>query len=177
MRKKRIKWSKEDLQILHECWKESKNRKQCLELVSKKLKHMPTPVAWSLIRKLSKTEKEWQITFNQKNKQKEEDKNLKEKSRQERVKRKVEKQNTQEMNERLELIKKKLLDSDLDKIINKVGQDFFFCSDVRQYVSVASCVYRVFSFSGQYGLVYSGVCNKCEKMFKYTSEIEEIIKK
>lgn len=174
MARKKMPWTKAQLTTLHECWKAARNRQECLDLVAKKLPEIPPPVAWSLVRKLSHSDREWQMTARQKDRDRDERKLAKERAQQDRLKRREERQRTQEWKEQRETLRTTLKESHVPSIVKEVGTDFFFCTDVRQYVCRLSCIFRVFSEHGTYGFSHGGPCEKCERMDEYIPILEEI---
>jgi hypothetical protein len=174
-RKKKLPWTSAQLATLHECWKTSRNRQHCLELVAQKLPEIPPPLAWSLVRKLSRSDRDWQMTARQKEREKDERKLAKERARQDRLKRKDERQKVQEWKEQRETIREGLGERHLKRVAAIVGTDFFFCPDVRQHVCRLSCVFRVFSKQDQYGFAHGGPCEKCERMNEHIPALERII--
>lgn len=169
-RRKKV-WDKEQLKILHECWKISKTRQECLKLIAEKLPKIPPPVAWSLIRKMSHSDNEWKVTAKQKERERKEQKLLKERTRQIKMKRRDEKQRTKEWKNQRENIQKKLTDDNLEQVSDIVGTDFFFCPEIHQYVCPVSCIFRVFSNNEQ----YNGSCEKCDRLNEHIPALEKII--
>jgi len=174
-RKKKLPWSKAQLATLHECWKAARNRQECLDLVAKKLPEIPPPVAWSLVRKLSLSDREWQMTARQKDRDRDERKLAKERTRQERLKRRDERQKVHEWREQREILRTTLKESYTKYIAEEIGTDFFFCPDVRQYICRLSCIFRVFSDHDKSGFSHGGFCEKCERMDEYIPTLEKII--
>lgn len=177
MARKKIPWTKVQLTTLHECWKATRNRQECLDLVAKKLPEIPPPLAWSLVRKLSRSDREWQMTARQKDRDRDERKLAKERSRQDRLKKREERQRNQEWKEQRGTIRTTLKDSHAHGIIAEIGADFFFCPDVRQYVCRLSCIFRVFSEHDTYGFSHGGLCEKCDCMDEHLPALEEIIRR
>jgi hypothetical protein len=171
MARKKMPWSKTQLAALHECWKAARNRQEFLALVSEK----PPPLAWSLVRKLSRTDREWQMTARQKERDREERKLAKERMRQERLKRRDERQRAQEWREQRGTLRVGLKESHAKRVAKEIGTDFFFCPDVRQYVCRLSCIFRVFSENDMYGFSHGGPCEKCERMDEHIPVLEKII--
>ena len=176
-RKKKLPWSKAQLTVLHECWKASANRREFLAKISKKLPEIPSPIAWSLVRKLSRTDREWQMTARQKEREREERRAAKERLHQDRLKRRTERQQAQEWREQRTTLKEALDESYAAKISDKIGADFFFCSDMRQYVCRLACIFRVFSDSHVYGFSHGGPCDKCERMDEHIPVLQEIVRR
>jgi len=174
-RKKKIPWTKAQLFTLHECWKAAKSRQECLALVTEKLPEMPPPIAWSLIRKLSKSDREWQITTKQKEREKEEQKLAKERNRQKKLQRREEREQEQEWKAQRERLRSLLDVSHVKKISQEVGDDFFFCTDAHQHVCRLSCIFRIFSGYGAFGFSHGGCCEQCERMDEYIPTLEQII--
>lgn len=173
MPKRKSPWSKTQLVTLYECWKDSNSRQECLILVSKKLPEMPPPVAWALIRRLSRTDRDWQVTARQKERQKEERKLVKERARQERVRKRSERQQEKEWKGQREALRTTLNKSHVRKVAKEIGSDFFFCPDTHQFVSRLSCIFRVFSNAVE--TVCDKKCSDCDRMDSYIPTIERII--
>jgi len=164
-------WSKAQIATLHECWKTSHNRRECLALVSKKLPGMPPPIAWSLVRKLSRSDHDWQITARQKDREREEQRLIQERIRQDRLKRKDERKKAQEWQDQRRKLRLTLEKSYAKLIAEEIGTDFFFCPDVRQYMCRLACIFRVFSEHDEYG----SLCEKCGRMDEHIPALERII--
>jgi hypothetical protein len=177
MARKKTPWSKAQLATLHKCWKEAGSRQEFLTLVSERLAEIPPPVAWSLVRKLSRSDREWEMTARQKERDKEERRLAKERHRQDRLRRRDERQKVQQWKEQREVIRKLLSDAYADLIAKAVGMDFFFCPDMRQHVCRLTCVFRVFSGEGTYGFSHGGPCEKCERMDEHIPALEEILRR
>jgi hypothetical protein len=175
--KKKIPWTKAQLATLHECWKTARNRKECLKLVSEKLPEIPPPVAWSLVRKLSRSDREWQMTARQKERERDERRTTKERVRQDRLKRREERQLTEEWKEQRGKLRTELKESHATCVAKEVGTDFFFCPDVRQHICRLSCIFRVFSEREMLGFLHGGPCEKCERMDEYIPVLEKIIRR
>ena len=176
-RKPGSQWTKRQLNVLHECWKATSTRKACLELVVKKLPEMPPPAAWALVRKLSRTEQAWIMTARQKERDKEKKKRDKEKARAARAKKREERERTKERRDRRSDMRDLLRDDHADKVAEEIGTDFFFCPDIRQQVSVLTCIFRVFSPPGQYGFSHGGSCASCRRMDKHLPVLERVLSK
>lgn len=175
MARKKMPWSKAQLTALHELWKTARSRQEFLAAVSEKLPGIPPPIAWSLVRKLSRTDREWQMTARQKERDKEERKLAKERARQERLKRRDERQKAQEWRDQRSVLRTSLKTSHAKRVAKEIGTDFFFCPDVRQHVCRLSCVFRVFSETDLYGFSHGGPCEKCERMDEHIPVLERII--
>jgi hypothetical protein len=176
-RKPGSKWTKRQLNILHECWKATATRKACLELVAEKLPEMPPPAAWSLVRKLSRTERSWIMTARQKEREKEKKKKDRERAREARLKRREERERAQVRRDKRSDMRDRLRDSHADGVAAEIGADFFFCPDVKQHVSVLSCVYRVFAPASKYGFSHGGPCSTCRRMDKHLPALERVLSK
>ena len=174
-RKPGSQWTKRQLNLLHECWKATLTRKTCLEMVAQKLPEMPPPAAWALVRKLSRTERSWIMTARQKERDKEQKKRDQEKARTDRVRRREERERAKEKRDQRYGIRDILTDAHADKVAEEIGTDFFFCPDMRQQVSVLTCVFRVFSPPSQYGFSYGGPCASCKRMDKHLPTLESLI--
>jgi len=175
--KKKIPWTKAQLTTLHECWKAARNRKECLKLVSEKLPEILPPVAWSLVRKLSRSDREWQMTARQKERERDERRATKERVHQDRLKRREERQLTEEWKEQRGNLRMMLKESHAVPIAKEVGTDFFFCPDVCQHVCRLSCIFRVFSEHEMFGFLHGGPCEKCERMDEYIPVLEKITRR
>jgi hypothetical protein len=174
-KRKKTPWSKAQLDTLHECWKVSQSRQKYLELVAQKLPEIAPPVALSLARKLSRSDRDWQMTARRKEREREERKLAKERSRQDRLKRRDERQRAAEWRSQRETIRDGLSETHVSLVAKVVGTDFFFCPDTRQHVCRLSCVFRVFSKDDQYGFAHGGPCVKCERMDEHIPALERII--
>lgn len=174
-RKKKIPWTKAQLTVLHECWKASHDRRECFALIARRIPEMPPPIAWSLVRKLSRTDPEWQKTARRKERDKEERATAKERVRQERLRRRDERQKIQEWKTQRESLRAQLCEKHAKRVAKEIGTDFFFCSDVRQHVCRLSCVFRVFSGQGVQGFSHGGPCEKCERMDGHIPALEKIV--
>lgn len=174
-KKKKLPWSKNQLAALHECWKSSRSRQHFLEIVAQKLPEIAPPIAWSLVRRLSRSDQDWQMTARQKEHEREKRRLTKERTKQDRLKRKDERQRAQEWKEQRETIRNGLLETHAGRVAAIVGTDFFFCPDMRQYVCRMACAFRVFSKEGECGFSYSGPCEKCERMDEHIPALERII--
>lgn len=163
------------LNAIHKCWKETSTRKECLERIVKDVPDISPPAAWGIIRKLSKTDKQWMITAKQKKREKEENAAEKERIKRERIK-KREKQNIiKQWRDKKEELQSSLKNKHIEKIQETIDPEFFFCPDVRQQVNNISCIFRVFSGEEIYGFSHSGPCLRCKKMDKYIPTIEDVI--
>lgn len=176
-RKRKVgsKWTKRQLDILHDCWKTTATRKACLEKVAEKLPEMPPPAAWSLVRRLSQRERAWILTAQQKEREKEQKKRERERAREQRARRKVEREKAKARRDRRGEIRERLRDTYAKQVAKQIGADFFFCPDVQQQVCVLSCVFRVFSPPSQYGFSHGGPCSTCRRMDKHMPVLESIL--
>ena len=177
------KFTKADLEILFECWKEGENSKEWIKLIEERLPKIPTLFALSTMRKMAKTETRWLKMAtrkkNQKEKEKEEKQREREKRKQEsfkkkkeREERRKEKEKRQEQEKKFSKIKDNLKISDTKIIMEKLGEEYFFCSEVDQYVNNISCIYRL--FSNEYPVLLNSKCERCIKLNKYLPKIEEV---
>jgi hypothetical protein len=178
------KWSQEQLDILYECWKDGKKPRNIIPLIQKRLPNSPLPKALGLIRKLSKTDPKWvgwitRTTNKEENKkliqqQEKEQKRLeKEKKKQLRAEKKKLREEKKAKKELKHVLKRKVLLNCSDEIKEKINPEFFFCSDVGQFVNNNSCIVRVFGGEHE-GFSHGGPCDKCNRMDKYIPIIEEI---
>lgn len=174
-KKKRTPWSKAQLDTLHECWKAANSRQKYLELVAQRLPGIPPPVALSLARKLSRSDRDWQMTARRKEREREENRLAKERSRQDKLRRRDERQRAREWKGQREAIREALSDRHADRVAKEVGTGFFFCPDARQHVCRMSCVFRVFSKDDRYGFSHGGPCERCERMDEHIPALERII--
>ena len=172
-RKKRV-WSKQQLEKLHECWMASKNRKECLVAVSERLPEMPPPVALALIRRLSRTDRNWQMTARRKEREREEERQAKERLKEERLRRRDQRKQIEESRERRREIGDTLCETHAERIAAEIGDDFFFCPDTRQQVSRLSCIFRAFGSQDKYGFAHNGPCSGCERMMAHAAALREI---
>lgn len=184
MAKKKKKFTKAQLEILFECWKNGNNTKEWLDLIAKNLPKVSQLAALSAMRSLVKTDAAWQKADtrkkNKKEKEKREKKAEKEKKKaaavqkkQEREKRKAEKEKVKAYKERIENIKQNLKASDMNSLLEKINAEYFFCSEMDQYVNNISCIFKV--FSDEYSELLDTKCEKCEKMNKHIPVLEEIV--
>jgi hypothetical protein len=176
-RKTGSQWTRQQLNALHECWKSTTSRKACLELVAQRLPEMPPPAAWFLVRKLSRTEKAWIMTARQKVREKERRKEDLERSREARHRRREERERAQIRRDKRSDMRDRLDDSHAGKIAAEINADFFFCPDVKQHVSPLSCIYRIFSGTGEYDFSYGEPCSTCRRMDKHIPVIESVLSK
>lgn len=183
MVKKKRKFTKEQLKILFECWKNGNNTKEWLELIAKNLPKIAPLVALSMMRSLVKTDVAWQKAAtkkkNKKEKEKREKKTEKETKRiaaaqkkQEKEKRRAEKIKVEFFKEKLLQIKQNLKSEDIKILLEKINIEYFFCSNMDQFVNNVSCIFKI--FSNEYSDLLDSKCEKCEKMNKYIPVLEEI---
>jgi hypothetical protein len=175
-RKLGSKWTKRQLDILHECWKSTSTRKACLEKVAEKLPEMPPPAAWALVRRLSKRERAWILTAQQKEREKEQKRRAKERAKEQRAQRRAEREKAKARRDRRGDIRDRLRDKHMKRVAAEIGSDFFFCPDVQQQVCVLSCIFRVFSPPSKYGFSHGGPCSTCRRMDKHMPVLESILK-
>jgi len=185
MAKKKAKLTKKQLEILYECWKDGENTKEWIALIEERLPKVPSLAALSVLRRMAKTDTKWLKMATRKKNQKEKEKADKQKEKErkkiEAEKKKVErerkrKERTQRetQKQRLEKIKENLKISYLPALEEKIEPEYFFCQDVHQYVHNLSCIFRI--FSNEFNVLLASECEKCSKMNKFISIIEEIIK-
>lgn len=183
MAKKKKNFTKEQLKILFECWKNGSNTKEWLELIAKNLPKISPLVALSTMRSLAKTDIEWQKAAtkkkNKKEKEKREKKVEREKKRiaaaqkkQEKEKRRAEKIKLEVFKEKLLHIKQNLKSEDIKVLLEKINIEYFFCSNMDQFVNNISCIFKI--FSNEYSDLLDSKCEKCEKMNKHIPVLEEI---
>jgi len=163
------------LSAIHKCWKETDTRKECLELLAERVPDIPPPKAWGIIRKLSKTERQWVLTAREKERAKEALEKEKERKRKERVRNREKREKEKARRSRSGEIGDRLKPEHFPLLSDSLGNDFFFCPDVRQHVTVPSCVFRVFYVDEAYGFSPGGPCLKCRRMDKHIPEIEKAI--
>lgn len=179
------KLTKSQLDVLFECWKDGDTTKDRLELVAKRLPKISPLVAISTMRTMSKTDIRWQkMATRKRNKEekeklekvakKEEKKVLAVQKKTETEKKKLEKDKIKKEKDRINYIKENFKTSHSKEIINRIGIEYFFCSDLDQYTNNISCLFRL--FSNEYPVILDTKCESCIKMNKYISLIEEILK-
>jgi hypothetical protein len=177
--------TKKQLDILYECWKSADTTKDRLALIEKNLPKVSSLAALSIMRKLAKTDSKWLKMATRKSNQKEKEKIEKrkmrernkiekEKKRKEREKRKKEREISIEQKSKLTLLREKLKNKYLEKVIDKIENRFFFCSDVHQFVNSISCIFRI--FSNDHILSRCVQCDKCSRFNKHMALLEEVIK-
>jgi hypothetical protein len=189
-RRKKTKWTKKKLDVLYECWKSADTHKERLELIEQYLPKIPPLAALNKMRAMVKTDVKWAKMATRKKNQKEKEKESIRKAKVARKKeverKKLEIEKRKQMREEKRAKKKQrkerkviknsirdlLMRDDLEKISEAIEPEFFFCSDMQQFVNNISCIFRV--FSNDYGLVV-GKCEKCKKMNKYISVLEEVV--
>jgi len=174
-KKRKASWTKAQLDTLHECWKASQTRQKYLELVAQRMPEIPPPTALLLARKLSRSDRDWQMTARRKERECEERQLAKERNRQDRLRRHDERQRAKEWKGQREAIREALSKKHAEQVEEVVGSEFFFCPDTRQHVCHLSCVFRVFSKDDKYGFVHGGPCDKCERMDEHIPALERII--
>jgi flagellar biosynthesis GTPase FlhF len=184
-RKKTKELTKKQLDILYECWKDADNYKDRLALIEERLSKIPSLAALSIMRKMAKTDTKWLKWATRKKNQKEQEKLAKKKERErkekekekkkiEREKKKKEKSKVKKEKNKMNKIRKSLKKQHIGVVQKQIKPDFFFCGTFQHFVNNISCIYRVFSRDD--GFPLGSQCDKCSKMNKYTSIIEEIIK-
>jgi len=168
---------KKTLDTIHKCWRETDTRKQCLERLGAELPSIPPPTAWGIIRKLSKTDRQWILTARQKERKKAAKKAERERKRAERAKKRQARERKQEWQARRDAIRAKLKARHLEKVRAQVDPEFFFCPDMRQQVSNISCIFRVFSGEDMCGFVHGGPCSSCKRMDKHIPAVEKVARR
>jgi hypothetical protein len=181
---KQYKWTQRKLDILYECWKNGATTKERIPYIEGSLPKVPLPIAISVMRKLARTDSKWikwtTRKSNEKEKEKVEKQQLKERKLIEKESRKKAREEKREILEEKKKYKDRqsslrlMLDDSFKKDLQeKISPEFFFCSDVQQYVCNNACIFRV--FSEEYEFMYSGPCLKCKRMDKHISKIEELV--
>ena len=177
------KIKKQHLEILFECWKNGNNTKEWLELITTNLPKLPPLKALSVMRKMAKTDEQWLRAANRKTNKKEKEKKEKQKEkenkraaavakREEREEKRAERDKKKEQSDRLNNIKENLTKEDVNILIEKIGIEYFFCSDLHQYVNNISCIFKL--FSNEYKDSGNN-CENCLKMNKHIPLLEEIV--
>jgi hypothetical protein len=183
-RKKTKELTKKQLNILYECWKDADNYKDRLALIEERLPKVPSLAALSIMRKMAKSDTKWLKWATRKKNQKEREKLEKKKEREkkqkekerkkiERKKKKEEKKKVEKERSKMSKIRKALKKQHIDVVQKQIEPDFLFCGVFHHFVNNISCIYRVFSDEG---FPLGSQCEKCSKMNKYASVVEEIIK-
>jgi hypothetical protein len=185
MVKKKAKLTKKQMDILYECWKNGDNTKERLALIEQNLPRVPSLTALSIMRRMARTDTKWLKMATRKKNQQEKEKLEKkrarekkkaeaEKKRAAREEKKKAKTKQDAQKRRLARIRKAFGTSYLPTLEEKIEPEFFFCPSVHQYVHNLSCIFRI--FSDEFNVSLSSGCDKCSKMDKFISIIEEIIK-
>ncbi len=179
MARRKKKWkppiSDASLNILFECWAKSSTKRECIENVKRDLPKILPPVAWGIIRKISKIDNKWILEGRKKERKKEEAVEEKIRKRKERQSRKLKREQKKKWKEQKEEFKKLLKNEDVERLKQEIEFEFFFCPDLQQQVNNISCIYRIFSVEQKYGFVQNGSCLKCKRMDKYIPVIKKII--
>ncbi|MFA5048420.1 MAG: hypothetical protein WC516_05365 [Patescibacteria group bacterium] len=184
MKKKKKKFTKVQLEILFECWKNGNNTKEWLDQITKQLPKVPPLIALSIMRSLVKTNTEWQkIAKRKKNKKEKEKLDKKAESekkktvaiqkKQEIERKRTERNKIKEQKEKIKNIKQNLKTEDTKNLLENIEVEYLFCSDVDQYINNISCIFRL--FSNEYSILLDTKCEKCIKMNKYIPVLEETI--
>jgi len=191
-RRKRTKWTKKQLDILYECWKNAESNKERIELVEEKLPKIPPLAALNKMRSMAKSDSKWLSMSTRKKNQVEKEKLQveleKERKRKEREQKKEErKQRKKEREEKKkersiikahktlkERLKENLKCSHFEMVEEKIENEVFFCPKIQQFMSNISCIFRI--FSNDYGFSVGGPCEKCKLMDAHIPIIQEVIK-
>jgi len=191
-RRKRTKWTKRQLDVLYECWKNAETNKERIELVEEKLPKIPPLAALNKMRSMAKTDSKWigmatrrknqkekeklQIELEKKRKRKERERKQEEKEKRRvlREQKRKEKEKTKAEKTLKEKIKSKLKRTDVEVVEGKVEGKIFFCPKVQQFMNNVSCIFR--TYSDDYGFSVGGPCEKCTKMDEYIPILQEVIK-
>ena len=186
-RKKKTKrrFSKAQLDILYECWKDADNYKDRAALIEARLPKVPVLAALKRMRSLARSDPKWLRWTTRKKNEKEKEKLAKKKerekkkeevlkrriAREERKKRMEEEKADKSLREKL---RSRLLVGHYEKVSEEIDPDFFFCGGVHQYVHNISCIFRI--FSDQHEFSPGGPCDKCTRMDKYIPTLMEVVK-
>lgn len=184
MKKKDKTWTDAVLEALYECWKSCDNERELAKILEEKFPKIHPIASLSMVRKMIKTEKKWAQMATRKKNEKEKIKNEKNKEKEEKIKKakerkeqkEVKKQQKEKRNKEKNLrekIKQKLDLSKMDDFNKHIDTEFFFCSEMQQYMPVVSCIYRVF---GNEPFYHGACCEKCKHMEKYFQLVKEITK-
>lgn len=181
-RKKKALLTKNQLDIIYECWKEGVDTKERLILIEQRMPKVPTLKALKIMRRMAKTDAKWlrwstrQENLKEKekiDKQKEREQKRKEQERRKKEREEKKKERIQKQTQKIqkEQISKYIESSLAAELKEQADLSFFFCPDIHQYVSNISCIFRIFSEDFSFGTS----CDKCKRMDKYIPIIKEII--
>jgi hypothetical protein len=186
-KKKTIKrrFSKAQLGILYECWKDADNYKDRTVLIEARLPKVPILAALKKMRSLAKSDPKWLRWATRKKNEKERERLAKKKEREKKkedvLKRRVAREERKKRTEKekaekglREKIRSRLLVMHYDRVKEEIDPYFFFCGGTHQYVHNISCIFRI--FSEQHEFFPGGPCDKCSRMDKYIPILTEVIK-
>jgi len=188
-RKKKASLTKNQLDILYECWKEGTDTQERLALIEQHMPKVPTLKALKIMRRMAKVDTKWlKWTTRQKNlkekekldkekekqkvqAEKERRKNERERRKRDKEEKKQERVQQQNQKSQKELITKHIESSLADDLEKRIPMSFFFCPDTHQFVNNISCIFRIFSEDFSFG----NSCDKCKRMDKHIPILKEII--
>lgn len=174
MSRKKSKYTKKQINILYECWKNAETNKERIELIKEKLPSVPPLVALNDMRFMAKTDSKWIDVVMRRKDQKKKEKLQIESRRKIREKKREERNKIIVKKSLIEEIKSDLKCSDKFLIEKRIKSKIFFCSEIQQFMNNISCIFR--KYSEDYGLSVGISCEKCMRMDKYIPIIQEVIK-
>jgi len=180
VRMKRGKYSKKELDILYNCWKDGITKSGTIELIKIKLPRRIPLSAYQQIYTLVKEDPRWKKLSTRRKNVKAQKKKEMEKQKEER--RKVRDAKKKEMKKKTilsskkDFIVKKLTSSHVDEIQKMLDLDFFFCHKQKSFTTNIACVFRKFSKTDEYGFKFTGVCDKCRKFDEFVDPIYKMLK-
>lgn len=180
LKMKRGRYSKKELIILYECWRDGETKAKTIELIKQRLSRRTPASAYQQIYSLTKEDPKFKkLAVRRKNAKENKKQELEE---QKKKRQKNREQKKKEAKKKIRLLSKKDFITDnltsdyVEQVQEMMKFDFFFCQKQKSFTSNIACIFRKFSKIDDYGFKFSGVCDKCRKFNEFVDPIHKMLK-